>query len=80
MEAEEILGKLKRIISDRLGFDESEIKSESNLKKDLNFDSIDELELIMDIEGEFSLSILDEQANGIETIQQIVDSLVELTK
>jgi len=80
MEAEEILGKLKTIISDRLGFDESEIKSESNLKKDLNFDSIDELELIMDIEGEFSLSISDEQTNGIETIQQIVDSLVELIK
>lgn len=80
MEAEEILGKLKTIISDRLGFDESEITLESNLRKDLNFDSLDEIELIMDIEGEFSLSLSDEQTDGIETIQQIVDSLVEITK
>jgi len=80
MEAEEILGKLKTIISDRLGFDESEITPECNLRKDLCFDSLDEIEFIIDIEGEFGLSILDEQVEGIETIQQVVDLIAELTK
>ena len=80
MEAEGILGKLKTIVSDRLGWNEDEITLESDLRRDLGFDSLDEVELIMDIECEFGISISDEQANGIETVQQIVDSLVELTK
>lgn len=80
MEAIEILGKLKTIISDRHRSDESEITLESKLAQDLGFDSLDEIELLMDIETEFGLSISDEQAEGIETIQQIVDSLAELTK
>ena len=58
----EIADKVKQIIIDKLGVDESEVTPEESFTNDLGADSLDSVELIMEFEKEFDLSIPDEQA------------------
>ncbi len=67
--------RVKRIIIDKLGVDEGEVHPESNFIQDLGADSLDTVELIMEFEKEFDVSIPDEQAEKIQTVGQAVDYL-----
>ena len=68
----DIAEKVKKIIIDRLGVDESEVTPEASFTNDLGADSLDTVELIMEFEKEFDLSIPDEQAENIQTVGQAV--------
>lgn len=64
----EIYSKVKEIIIDKLGVDEAEVVSEASFENDLGADSLDLVELIMEFEKEFNISIPDEYAEKIKTI------------
>ena len=63
----EIASKVKAIIVDKLGVEESEVKNEASFTNDLGADSLDTVELIMEFEKEFGISIPDDQAEKIAT-------------
>ncbi len=63
-----IAEKVKQIIVDKLGVDESEVTPEASFTNDLGADSLDTVELIMEFENEFNISIPDDQAEGIQTV------------
>ena len=69
----EIADKVKKIIVDKLGVDESEVTAEASFTNDLGADSLDTVELIMEFEKEFDISIPDEQAENIQTVGQAVE-------
>ncbi len=66
------LERVKKIIVDRLGVEESVITLESNFKEDLDADSLDVVELVMELEDEFDLEISDEDAEKIATVGDVV--------
>ncbi len=65
--------RLKKIIVDQLGVDESEVVPSASFVEDLNADSLDLVELIMSLEEEFKLQISDEDAEKITTVQEAED-------
>jgi acyl carrier protein len=65
--------RINDILVDQLGIDLENIKPESNLASDLGADSLDFVELIMAVEEEFDVEISDEEAEGIHTVQKIID-------
>ena len=69
----EIAQKVKSIIIDKLGVEESEVTPEASFTNDLGADSLDTVELVMALEEEFETEIPDEDAEKITTIQQAVD-------
>lgn len=64
----EIAEKVKSIIVDKLGVEESEVAPEASFTNDLGADSLDTVELIMEFEKEFNIAIPDEQAEKIATV------------
>ncbi|MEO5581905.1 MAG: acyl carrier protein [Saprospiraceae bacterium] len=73
--------KVKKIIIDKLGVDETEVTTEASFTNDLGADSLDTVELIMEFEKEFDISIPDEQAEKIQTVGQAISYLEsQLTK
>ncbi|MDD6472883.1 MAG: acyl carrier protein [Bacteroidales bacterium] len=64
----EIASKVSAIIVDKLGVEESEVTPEANFQTDLGADSLDTVELIMEFEKEFGISIPDDQAEKIATV------------
>jgi acyl carrier protein len=76
----EIANRVKKIIVDKLGVDESEVAPEASFTNDLGADSLDTVELIMEFEKEFNISIPDEQAETITTVGQAVSYLEEHVK
>ena len=75
MTKDEVLVKVKQIIVEQLGADESKIALESNFRDDLEADSLDLVELIMAFEEEFGGEISDEEAQKITTVGEAVDYL-----
>ena len=73
----EIAEKVKQIIVDKLGVDESEVSNEASFTNDLGADSLDTVELIMEFEREFDVSIPDDQAENIQTVGQAIEFLTE---
>ncbi|MBQ0087779.1 MAG: acyl carrier protein [Prevotellaceae bacterium] len=69
----EIESKVKAIIVDKLGVDENEVKNDASFANDLGADSLDTVELIMEFEKEFGISIPDEEAEKISTVQDAID-------
>ncbi|MGB8001435.1 MAG: acyl carrier protein [Anaerobacillus sp.] len=67
------LERVTKIIVDRLGVEESEIKPEASFKDDLGADSLDVVELVMELEDEFDLEISDEDAEKIGTVGDVID-------
>ncbi|WP_236977605.1 acyl carrier protein [Membranihabitans maritimus] len=65
--------KVKKIIVDKLGVDESEVTTEASFTNDLGADSLDTVELIMEFEKEFDISIPDEEAENIQTVGQAIE-------
>ncbi len=77
-----VFERVREITADKLSVDESEIELESSFTEDLNADSLDVVELIMAIEEEFGgddqpLEISDEDAEGIQTVNDAVTYLKE---
>lgn len=70
-----IAERVNKIIVDKLGVDESEITPEASFTNDLGADSLDTVELIMEFEKEFDISIPDEQAENITTVGMAVEYL-----
>ncbi len=70
---EKMKTKIIELLSSKFGVDEEKILETSHIVDDLGADSLDAIELVMDIEKEFDISIADEEANKIETVQDIID-------
>ncbi len=64
----EIASRVKAIIVDKLGVEESEVTNEASFTNDLGADSLDTVELIMEFEKEFDVTIPDDQAEKIATV------------
>ena len=76
----EIEARVKAIIVDKLGVDESEVTSTASFTNDLGADSLDTVELIMELEKEFGMSIPDDQAEKISTVQDAIDYIANNAK
>ena len=68
----EIKSKVISIIVDKLGVEESEVTNEASFTNDLGADSLDTVELIMEFEKQFNISIPDDKAEGIQTVGDAV--------
>ena len=68
----EIASKVKAIIIEKLGVEESEVVNEASFTNDLGADSLDTVELITEFEKEFGISIPDDQAENILTVGQAI--------
>jgi acyl carrier protein len=73
---QEIENKVIEIISEQMGVDKSEITRETSFINDLNADSLDTVELVMEFEDEFDMSIPDEEAEKIQTVGAAIDYIV----
>lgn len=65
--------RVRKIVAEQLGVNESEIKNDSSFVNDLGADSLDTVELVMALEEEFGVEIPDEDAEKITTVQQALD-------
>ena len=65
--------KVKEIIVEKLGVDEAEVTEEASFTNDLGADSLDTVELIMQFEKEFNISIPDDQAEKIATVGEAIE-------
>ena len=68
----EIASRVKAIIVDKLGVEESEVTNEASFTNDLGADSLDTVELLMEFEKEFGVKIPDEDAAGIATVADAI--------
>lgn len=75
-----IQDKVIDIISEQMGVDKAEIARETSFINDLNADSLDTVELVMEFEDEFDLSIPDEEAEKIQTVGAAVDYIVNIAQ
>ncbi len=73
-----IKSKIIDIISEQMGVDKSEITRETSFINDLNADSLDTVELVMEFEDEFDMSIPDEEAEKIQTVGAAIDYIVNI--
>ena len=80
IDVESISNKVIEIISEQMGVDKSEITRETSFINDLNADSLDTVELVMEFEDEFDMSIPDEEAEKIQTVGAAVDYILKAAK
>jgi len=78
IDVKEIESKVIDIISEQMGADKSEITRETSFINDLNADSLDTVELVMEFEDEFDMSIPDEEAEKIQTVGAAVDYIANV--
>jgi acyl carrier protein len=76
----DIASRVKAIIVDKLGVDESEVTPEASFTNDLGADSLDTVELIMEFEKEFNIGIPDDQAENIGTVGEAIKYIEENAK
>ncbi|OZM58569.1 acyl carrier protein [Lottiidibacillus patelloidae] len=74
----EVLDRVKKIIVDRLDVDAEEVTLEASFKDDLGADSLDVVELVMELEDEFDMEISDEDAEKISTVGDAVNYINSL--
>ena len=77
MTHEEIVAKVKEIIVDKLGAEESEVTETANFTNDLGADSLDTVELLMEFEKVFGIKIPDEETANIATVKDACDKVAE---
>ena len=75
---EEVFEKVVAIVSEQMGVDKSEVKKQTSFVNDLNADSLDTVELVMEFEDEFDMSIPDEEAEKIQTVGAAVDFIISV--
>ncbi len=72
--------KVKKIIVEQLGVEESEVTMEASITDDLGADSLDQVELVMAFETEFNIDIPDEEAEKIKTVGDAVNKIESTTE
>jgi acyl carrier protein len=75
-----IENKVVDIISEQMGVDKNEISKETSFINDLNADSLDTVELVMEFEDEFDMSIPDEEAEKIQTVGAAIDYILKVAQ
>ncbi len=80
MAAQAIFEKVKKIVIDQLSVEESLVTPEASFIDDLGADSLEIVDLIMAFEGEFGITISDEDAEDISTVQDAIDYLEKYTE
>lgn len=75
-----IKDKVIDIISEQMGVDKGEVSRETSFINDLNADSLDTVELVMEFEDEFDMSIPDEEAEKIQTVGAAIDYIVNIAQ
>lgn len=80
IDVQEIEKKVIEIISEQMGVDKSEITRETSFINDLNADSLDTVELVMEFEDEFDMSIPDEEAEKIQTVGAAIDYIANIAQ
>lgn len=74
---EEILSQVQEITNDKMGIDKEDVKMESKINDDLGLDSLDTVELIMEIERHFNIAIPDDNAENFYKVSDVVNYLYE---
>jgi acyl carrier protein len=80
VDVQAIENKVIEIISEQMGVDKSEITKDTSFINDLNADSLDTVELVMEFEDEFDMSIPDEEAEKIQTVGAAIDYIVTIAQ
>lgn len=80
IDVQAIEAKVIEIVSEQMGVDKSEITRETSFINDLNADSLDTVELVMEFEDEFDMSIPDEEAEKIQTVGAAIDYIINAAK
>ena len=78
VDVQAIEDKVIEIISEQMGADKAEITRETSFINDLNADSLDTVELVMEFEDEFDMSIPDEEAEKIQTVGASIDYILNI--
>ena len=76
MNKEEILGKVKGVVAEKLNVGEDQVTIDAKFVEDLGADSLDQVELIMALEDEFDLKIPEEEAEKLSTVGSAIDYIV----
>ena len=79
MDREKAVEEIRAILVEQLGVDPAEVTADSSFQEDLNADSLDLVELIMEMEDRFKVKIPDEEAEKITTVGQAVDYVLAQT-
>ena len=77
VDVQAVEAKVVEIVSEQMGVDKGEITRETSFINDLNADSLDTVELVMEFEDEFDMSIPDEEAEKIQTVGQAIDFIAQ---
>jgi len=80
VDVQAIQNKIIDIISEQMGVDKADVSKETSFINDLNADSLDTVELVMEFEDEFDISIPDEEAEKIQTVGSAVEYVVKVAK
>jgi len=77
MKKEEILGKVKAVVAEKLNVGEDQVTEDAKFVEDLGADSLDQVELIMALEDEFKLKIPEEEAEKLTTVGTAIDYVLK---
>lgn len=80
VDVQAVEAKVVEIVSEQMGVDKGEITRETSFINDLNADSLDTVELVMEFEDEFDMSIPDEEAEKIQTVGAAIEYIVNIMK
>jgi len=71
--SDDVTQRVKELVAERMGVEEDQITEDTHFVNDLQSDSLDMAELVIDLEEEFDMSISDEEAQEIETVGQAIE-------